>query len=135
MAGATCGATLAFLVSRYLIGDFIQKKLSAPRWSRLFEKVAQHGWKVVATTRLIPIFPFSLVNYAFGMTQVKLSHYILATAICMVPTCCAFVLLSSSISDIIHGDFTVRFAVGAVLAAVVFTIPPLYTICRKGEKS
>src|SRR4051812_48500326 len=67
MAGATAGASLAFLGSRYIARDWIDSKLSDPRWRKLDDQVREQGWKVVAVTRLVPLFPFNLLNYAFGL--------------------------------------------------------------------
>ena len=61
---ATTGACIAFLVSRYLARDWVEQKLKSPRWRHLDEQVAKHGWKMVAMTRLVPLFPFNLLNYA-----------------------------------------------------------------------
>lgn len=56
--GATAGACLAFLVSRYLAREWVEGQLKSPRWKRLDDDVEKHGWKVVAFTRLVPLFPF-----------------------------------------------------------------------------
>ena len=71
ITSATIGACLAFLISRYIARDWIEKKLSSPRWKRLEQGVDKHGWKIVAFTRLIPLFPFNLLNYALGLTRIK----------------------------------------------------------------
>ncbi len=101
--GSTLGACLAFLVSRYLARGWISGKLRSPRWRRLDEAVERQGWKVVAFTRLIPAFPFNLLNYAFGLTKIKFAHYAVTTFFCMLPACIAFIVFSSSLLDIIRG--------------------------------
>ncbi|MCD6527240.1 MAG: TVP38/TMEM64 family protein, partial [Desulfuromonas sp.] len=97
ISGATCGACVAFLVARYLGRDWIRTKLTAPRWQKLDENVANNGWKVVAFTRLIPLFPFNLLNYAFGLTNIRFSHYAITSFICILPATIAFISLSSSL--------------------------------------
>ena len=67
--GSTMGACLAFLTARYLARDWVARKLSGPKWERLDRETEKHGWKMVAFTRLIPAFPFNLLNYAFGLTR------------------------------------------------------------------
>ena len=62
--GSTAGATLAFLVARYLARDSVAAKLTGTRLATLDDKVGQQGWKVVALTRLVPLFPYNLLNYA-----------------------------------------------------------------------
>ncbi len=84
--GATLGAALAFLVSRFVarkrIESWIQQK---PSFSVIDKAVAKQGWKIVFLTRLSPIFPFNFQNYAYGLTSVAFRHYLLATWIGMVP--------------------------------------------------
>jgi uncharacterized membrane protein YdjX (TVP38/TMEM64 family) len=131
ITSSTMGACLAFLVSRYLARDWIELKLRSPRWKRLDEEVERHGWKVVAFTRLIPLFPFNLLNYAFGLTKVKFLHYAVATFFCMLPACIAFVVFSSSLLDVVRGRISAEFIVGLVLVVMVSLIPVIYKKRRK----
>jgi uncharacterized membrane protein YdjX (TVP38/TMEM64 family)/Fe-S oxidoreductase len=131
ITSATLGACLAFLVSRYLARDWVARKLRSPRWRRLDEEVERHGWKVVAFTRLIPLFPFNLLNYAFGLTKVKFLHYAVATLVCMLPACIAFIVFSSSLLDVVRGRISPAFLIGLALVVVVSLIPVLYQRRRK----
>lgn len=88
--------------------------------------VEQHGWKAVAFTRLIPLFPFNLLNYAFGLTKVKFVHYVVVSFICMLPACIAFIVFSSSLLEVIKGNLTAEFIVGLLLIAGVSAIPFFY---------
>lgn len=123
---ATAGACVAFLASRYLGRDWIKRKLTSPRWKKLDEMVEIHGWKAVALTRFIPLFPFNLLNYAFGLTNVKFSHYAIATFFCMLPACIAFIVFSSSLLEVIKGNVTPTFFIGLLLIASVSSIPFIY---------
>ncbi|BAY30762.1 hypothetical protein NIES2107_26100 [Nostoc carneum NIES-2107] len=77
---ATIGATLAFLIGRYISRDWVAQQLEKhPKFKAIDLAVAQAGWKIVLLTRLSPIFPFNLLNYAFGVTQVSLKDYILGS--------------------------------------------------------
>lgn len=134
ITSATLGACLAFLISRYLARDWVARKLRSPRWRKLDEDVQRHGWKVVAFTRLIPLFPFNLLNYAFGLTKVKFLHYALATFICMLPACIAFIVFSSSLWDLISGKVSPRFLTGLFLVAAVSLIPLLYKRHKRPSK-
>lgn len=131
ITSSTLGACLAFLVSRYLARDWIERKLRSPRWKRLDGEVERHGWKVVAFTRLIPLFPFNLLNYAFGLTKVKFIHYALTTFVCMLPACIAFIVFSSSLLDVIRGRISPTFVVGLALVVLIMLIPILYQRRRK----
>lgn len=126
ITGATVGASIAFLISRYIGRDWIEGKLRNPKWRQLDIMVEQHGWKAVAFTRLIPLFPFNLLNYAFGLTKVKFVHYVVVSFICMLPACIAFIVFSSSLLEVIKGNLTAEFIVGLLLIAGVSAIPFFY---------
>ena len=102
--GSTCGAGLVFLVARYLARDWVAGKLAGTRLMSLDEKVARHGWKIVAFTRLVPVFSFSLLNYAFGLTRISFWPYLAATFVCMLPSTIAYVYFSSNILDLLQGQ-------------------------------
>jgi uncharacterized membrane protein YdjX (TVP38/TMEM64 family)/Fe-S oxidoreductase len=124
--GSTIGACVAFIVSRYLAREWVERQLKSPRWRRLDEGVEKHGWKMVAFTRLIPLFPFNLLNYAFGLTKIGFRHYAVATFICMLPACIAFIVFSSSLIDLIRGRVSLTFVIGLILIVVVSLFPLLY---------
>jgi uncharacterized membrane protein YdjX (TVP38/TMEM64 family) len=93
---ATLGATAAFLVGRYLARDAIARKIEKnEKFAAIDRAVADEGWKIVFLTRLSPVFPFTLLNYAFGLTRVKLRHYVLASWIGMIPGTVMYVYLGS----------------------------------------
>jgi uncharacterized membrane protein YdjX (TVP38/TMEM64 family) len=130
ITSATAGACVAFLISRYIARGWIEQKLTSPRWRQLDEGVEKHGWKIVAFTRLIPLFPFNLLNYAFGLTKIKFVHYALATFICMLPACIAFIVFSSSLLDLIRGKISSTFIIGLGLVVLVSLIPFFYNRFR-----
>ena len=93
--GATLGATLAFLVGRYLARDWVAKKISEnAKFRAIDEAVGREGFKIVLLTRLSPVFPFNLLNYAFGITKVSLKDYFLA-CVGMIPGTIMYVYLGS----------------------------------------
>jgi len=126
ITSASIGACAAFLISRYIARDWVEKKLKSPRWRRLDQGVEKHGWKIVAFTRLIPLFPFNLLNYAFGLTKIKFIHYAITTFICMLPACIAFIVFSSSLLDLIRGKVSPTFIIGLGLVILVSLIPLFY---------
>ena len=93
---STLGATLAFLVGRRVAKKTIQKRIDGNKtFTAIDSAVADEGWKVVGLTRLSPIFPFTLLNYAYGVTKVKFSHYVLASWIGMMPGTILYVYVGS----------------------------------------
>ncbi|NET70329.1 MAG: TVP38/TMEM64 family protein [Sphaerospermopsis sp. SIO1G2] len=80
LIAAMIGAILAFIIGRYCSQDWICKKLEKhPRFKAIDQAVSQEGWKIVLLTRLSPLFPFNLLNYAFGVTNISLKDYILGS--------------------------------------------------------
>jgi uncharacterized membrane protein YdjX (TVP38/TMEM64 family) len=92
---ATLGATFAFLLGRYFTRDWVKDKIAQyPKFGAIEAAVAREGFKIVFLTRLSPIFPFNLLNYAFGITQVSLRDYIFGS-IGMIPGTILYVYLGS----------------------------------------
>lgn len=92
LTGATLGATLAFLVARYLAADWAERH-SGGRLGRLKRGVEDEGWRFVAFVRLVPLFPFNALNYALGLTRIRLWHYVLTSYVCMLPGALAYTYL------------------------------------------
>ena len=93
---STIGATAAFLVGRYLARDWVASKVEGnPRFQSIDRAVGDEGWKIVGLTRLSPIFPFNLLNYAYGLTRVSLRDYFLASWIGMFPGTVMYVYIGS----------------------------------------
>lgn len=98
---ATLGATAAFLVGRYLARDWVSAQIAGNvRFKAVDAAVAREGWKIVGLTRLSPVFPFNLLNYAFGVTQVSLRDYFLASWIGMLPGTVMYVYIGSLAGDL-----------------------------------
>jgi len=122
LCGATMGATLAFAIARYLGADWVARR-AGERLGRLIRGVEEEGWRFVAFVRLVPLFPFNLVNYAFGLTRVRLGEYAIASFVCMAPGAVAYSYLgyagleaASGLAGAIHKAL---FAL-ALLAVVAF---------------
>ena len=99
--GSTLGATGAFLVGRYFARNWVASKIqNDKRFKAMDEAVAKQGLKIVFLIRLSPIFPFNLVNYAFGLTKVSLRNYILASWTGMIPGTLLYVYLGSVAGDL-----------------------------------
>ena len=134
--GSTLGATGAFLVGRHLARDALARKLADnERFAAIDRAVAAEGWKIVFLARLSPVLPFTLLNYAFGLTRVKVSHYVLASWLGMMPGTVMYVYLGA-VAKAAAGTHTrgagewVLHGVG-LLATVVLTV----FISRRAKKA
>ena len=77
LIGASIGATLAFLVARYAARGLVERRLADnPRFAAIVRAVGAEGLKIVTLLRLSPVVPFSLLNYALGVTRVRLVDYL-----------------------------------------------------------
>jgi uncharacterized membrane protein YdjX (TVP38/TMEM64 family)/rhodanese-related sulfurtransferase len=92
LTGATIGAALAFLVARYLGADWVARR-AGPRLQNLNDGVTAEGWRFVAFVRLVPLFPFNLLNYALGLTRIPFLAYVLASWLFMLPGAFAYTWL------------------------------------------
>src|SRR5690349_19095548 len=103
LSGATLGAILAFLIARYIAGDWVARKAGG-LLKRLMDGIDAEGWRFVAFIRLVPLFPFNLSNYALGLTHIPLHHYVLATLFCMAPATVAYTWLGYAGRGALAGD-------------------------------
>ncbi|MDJ0737878.1 MAG: TVP38/TMEM64 family protein [Nostocaceae cyanobacterium] len=93
--GATIGATAAFLVGRYLARGWVAQKIAGnQKFQVIDEAVGREGLKIVLLTRLSPVFPFNLLNYAYGLTGVSLKDYFLGS-VGMIPGTIMYVYIGS----------------------------------------
>ena len=103
LTGAMLGATAAFLPARHLASDWVGRK-AGPRLGRVIEGVEAEGWRFVALVRLVPLFPFSPMNYALGLTRIRLLPYLAASALCMLPGTLAYTWLGYAGREAIGGN-------------------------------
>jgi len=93
-AGSTLGAAGGFLIARYLARRRVEGWAAAdPRFAAIDRAVGREGWKVVLLTRLSPVFPYTLLNYLYGLTGVPFGAYVLASWIGMMPGTVLYVYL------------------------------------------
>lgn len=93
---STAGATAAFAVGRYLARERVERRIeSNPTFHAMDRAVGREGWKIVGLTRLSPVFPFNVLNYAFSLTRISLRHYVLASWIGMIPGTILYVYIGS----------------------------------------
>lgn len=122
LVGATIGASIAFLIARYLAGDWVAAR-SGGRLKRLIEGMEAEGWRFVAFVRLLPLFPFNLTNYALGLTRIRFPSYVVTSFVCMAPGAIAYTWLGHAGREALAGDASaIRYGLLALglLAAVAF---------------
>jgi len=116
LTGATLGATLAFLTARYLAHDWVARRAGG-RLQQLVAGVEREGWRFVAFVRLVPLFPYNLLNYALGLTRIRLSHYMITSFIFMSPAGAAYTYLGYAGRELAgEGEDVVRKALLAIAA-------------------
>jgi len=133
LTGATIGATLAFLTARYIASDWVARR-TGKRLRQLVSGVEEEGWRFVAFVRLVPLFPFNLLNYALGLTNIRLSHYIISSFIFMAPGGAAYTYLGYAGREVAgNGEDVVRKALlaVAVVASIAFASRILLRLRRR----
>ncbi len=98
---ANIGAALAFLIARYLLRERVERWLAGrQKLSAVDRAVEAQGWRVVALTRLSPVFPFNVQNYFYGLTAVPFPHYVLASVIGMLPGTLLYVYIGAAGAEV-----------------------------------
>ncbi|MBF2016228.1 MAG: TVP38/TMEM64 family protein [Rivularia sp. T60_A2020_040] len=144
LIAAIIGATFAFLVGRYISRDWVCQQIGKkPKFQAIDQAVAKNGFKIVFLTRLSPIFPFNLLNYAFGVTQVSLKDYILGS-IGMIPGTVMYVYMGSLIGNIAmknpsipispEAQFAQMLLQGIGLIATIFVTIYIAKVAKKALK-
>jgi uncharacterized membrane protein YdjX (TVP38/TMEM64 family)/rhodanese-related sulfurtransferase len=126
LAGATLGATVSFLLARYVASEWVARRM-AGSLKTLVDGVEAEGWRFVALTRLVPIVPFNLLNYALGLTRIRVIDYVIASAICMLPGTAAYTWLGHAGRNALDGDAdSLRYGLAALgLLAAIVLLPRL----------
>jgi uncharacterized membrane protein YdjX (TVP38/TMEM64 family) len=103
---STAGACLSFLLARYAARGVVARWMEPyPALGRIDRAVARHGARIVMITRLVPIFPFNLQNYAYGLTSIGFGAYALTSWVCMLPATVAF---TTAAGAVVAGAWDVR---------------------------
>jgi len=122
--GATIGATLAFLLARTVMRKRIEKMTeNNAKFRALDRAIANEGMKIVFLVRLAVVFPFTYINYAFGLTAIPLWRYVAATFLGIIPATAAFVFASSAATNAATGGTTsitkIVYIAGGAVAIIV----------------
>ncbi|GMR08626.1 MAG: hypothetical protein BMS9Abin26_1632 [Gammaproteobacteria bacterium] len=136
LTGATLGAALSFVIARHLAAEWVEQKTGG-RMKQLVVGVENEGWRFVAFVRLVPLFPFNLLNYALGITRIKFSHYVIATYVFMLPGAIAYTYLGYVAREAVAGEGDVQRYIqmgimATALLAVVAYLPRIIGRLRRG---
>jgi uncharacterized membrane protein YdjX (TVP38/TMEM64 family)/rhodanese-related sulfurtransferase len=126
LTGATIGAGIAFLIARYIAGDWVADKAGG-RLKRMIQGVEAEGWRFVAFVRLVPLFPFNLTNYALGLTRIPFLSYVFTSFVTMAPGALAYTWLGYAGREALSGDSSaIRYGLLALgLLAAIAVLPRL----------
>ncbi len=124
VTGATLGATGAFLVARYGGRDMVERFLSG-RLKAFDAKAAENGFRVIFYLRLIPLVPFNGLNFAGGLSPIRLRDYVLATALGILPGAFAYTYLGDAVGELLRGRFSNRVWIALAVFAAAALLPLL----------
>ena len=103
--GATLGACASFLIGRYWLRNAVERRLAGhPVFKAIDAAVSTQGWRVVLLTRLTPFLPFALLNYAYGLTRVRLGEYTWASCLGMMPGTAVFVYVGAAAGEALTAE-------------------------------
>jgi uncharacterized membrane protein YdjX (TVP38/TMEM64 family) len=121
--GAMIGATIAFLLARTVMRKRIEAMASSNvKFRALDRAIANEGMKIVFLARLAVVFPFTWINYAFGLTAIPLWRYVLATFLGIIPATAAFVFASSAATKAATGETTKAIYIAGGVAAIIVSV-------------
>ena len=138
-ASATVASGVAFLLARYFARHRIEKLAKRnEKYEAVDRAIRRHGWKVVLLLRISPILPYTISNYIYGLTAVDFAHYVIATAVGILPMVAVYVSIGAAgreaaLAAAGGGDHsTVEFVVLGV--GIVFTIAAAVLIARAARR-
>lgn len=124
LTGATLTATIAFLLARTVLRKRIERITAKnPKFRAVDRAIAKEGTKIVLLVRLAAVFPFTVVNYAFGLTGIRLVPYVLTTAIGILPGTIAFVYIGAAAASVATQDRTkLVFTIAGLVIAIAVSV-------------
>jgi uncharacterized membrane protein YdjX (TVP38/TMEM64 family) len=135
LTGATLGATVAFLIARYLAADWVEHRVSG-KLQDIKEGVERESWRFVAFVRLVPLFPFNLLNYALGLTRLSVQTFAVTSFITMAPGAFAYAYLGDAGREAVSGGSGLvrKGLLALALLAAVALLPSLIRRWRRPGK-
>ena len=118
--GSTLGATAAFLIGRYAARDLVEGwKQKNKHVQKIDDGVKKNGWRMLLLTRSVPVFPFNLQNYVYGLTDISLPMYFFVSWITMIPGTVAYVLMASALAS---GESPMQILIYIAIAGVLIVL-------------
>jgi len=135
LAGATLGATLSFLLAKSVLRKRIERMTAGnAKFQALDRAIGKEGAKIVFLVRLAPVFPFTYINYAFGLTGVKTLPYVVASFFGMIPGTFAYVYLGSAAAGAASGEADTTKKIVQIAGAVVALVVTIF-VARVATKA
>ncbi len=135
LAGATLGATLSFLLAKSVLRKKIERMTAGnAKFQALDRAIGKEGAKIVFLVRLAPVFPFTYINYAFGLTGVKTLPYVVASFFGMIPGTFAYVYLGSAAAGAASGEADTTKKIVQIAGAVVALVVTIF-VARVATKA
>lgn len=136
LVSTSFGAIIAFIISRYIIHDYFNNKFDSRIWQWLKQRIQKNDWKIIAFTRINPIFPFALTSYFFGLMPVSFLKFFIPTVLPVILPAFLFSYLGHSIGGIILGEkngqilqkIFIIFALITFAALIYFLIKKYFSI-------
>jgi len=140
LAGATIGACASFLIGRHWLRGWVEKKIAQrPLFAAIDAAVSVEGWRIVILTRLAPVFPFAIQNYAYGITRVKFREYAIASFFGMAPGTFLFVFIGHAAAEALQAGAVGRTRTPAEWAfygvGLLATIAAVTMVARMARKT
>ena len=134
VTGATLGACLAFLTARHFAADLVERHLSRTL-QQLKQGVEAEGWRFVAMVRLIPMVPYDLSSYAFGLCRIPLIQFATANALCLLPRLTVYAYIGHSGRALLteEGDHLLQLVTLFTLFIAMLLLPQLYLRLRQSR--
>ena len=131
--GSAIGVSCAFLIARYTARGMVEAWVAGnAQFRKIDDGLRKQGWRMLMITRLVPIFPFNLQNYAYGLTQIKFSTYFLVSWICMLPGTVAYVQLGAAV-NVGEGNIRVTLMYLAIAGVFIVLVSLIPTLIRKRQ--
>jgi hypothetical protein len=120
------GATVAFLIARYVAAGWVERRLGR-RLQEIKAGVEREGWRFVAFVRLVPLFPFNLLNYALGLTRLSVRTFAVTSFLTMAPGALVYAYLGYAGREAIRGgsDVVHKAFLALTLLAALVLLPSL----------
>lgn len=133
LIGGTLGAAAAFLVARYIARDFIVNKFGDNKiFKKIEEGVKSNGKDFLILTRLVPVFPYNIQNYAYGITNLNFVTYTLISLVTMAPGAFIYAYMAGEIAvNGISTSLFIKLLVAGIILFIVSQIPKIFAK-RKG---